>query len=386
MHRGRWSWGVPYADAEVFFTECVARNERDLYGVERKFVLVTTKSDATGPVSHYWRGGEDRIKALLNHRLLAHWYSEMSDVEHERHTRLPMGSEFHYYTGRSLLPLEPEERKAKNAKNIELTQLYLDGLDLSALFPHTRTPLALGRKGVAWEEHLVRGLGYNMSETTWVSLEDLPPRVTTIYITAPLVEGNAAAPLRENWMSEVRIYKEPVGGFTSSVAFLPFPAALYHQLLQHPYGSPNRSLRVAVEGVNEKGNCRWEASTGPPPPAELLACDKEWKRALREYTFAGPPAMESAKVWEALHLGAIPIVYHEKAAPSSSLAKYSLAAAERTMYEDLPVVIIQDISEVTAENLERWRDEIHAKMKQGKYKLEKLFAQHWMNKIVGHTN
>eukprot|EP00796_Vickermania_ingenoplastis_P003355 gene3355-biopygen2113 len=95
--------------------------------------------------------------------------------------------------------------------------------------------------------------------------------------------------------------------------------------------------------------------------------------------------MESAKVWEALHLGAIPIVYHESCSELFA-GEVLLAAAERTMYEYLPVVIIQDISEVTAENLERWRDEIHAKMKQGKYKLEKLFAQHWMNKIVGHTN
>eukprot|EP00796_Vickermania_ingenoplastis_P002578 gene2578-biopygen2067 len=55
------------------------------------------------------------------------------------------------------------------------------------------------------------------------------------------------------------------------------------------------------------------------------------------------------------------------------------------VYEGLPVVLIRDITEVTAENLEKWRGEIYEKMQRGELRLEKMFFQYWANLILNST-
>lgn len=72
--------------------------------------------------------------------------------------------------------------------------------------------------------------------------------------------------------------------------------------------------------------------------------------------------IDCIRVWESLMLGTIPIV------KSSSLD---------SLYADLPVLIVQDWSEVTEEFLERkWPE-----MAQASYRMEKLQMDYWFNQI-----
>lgn len=77
--------------------------------------------------------------------------------------------------------------------------------------------------------------------------------------------------------------------------------------------------------------------------------------------------LDCHRTWEALYLGVIPVV---KTSPLDVL------------YEDLPVVIVNDWTEVTEEFLEKKYEE----MKNKSYKREKLFFNYWANKISEHQS
>ena len=68
------------------------------------------------------------------------------------------------------------------------------------------------------------------------------------------------------------------------------------------------------------------------------------------------------RTWEALYLGAIPVITHSKIDP---------------VFKNLPVLIIDNWNQITQEYLERKYLEIKSK----KYKMEKLYADYWFNKI-----
>eukprot|EP00796_Vickermania_ingenoplastis_P012783 gene12783-biopygen9376 len=83
------------------------------------------------------------------------------------------------------------------------------------------------------------------------------------------------------------------------------------------------------------------------------------------------------RTYEALALGLIPILVHptsplvttfkgEHFQPNMylNLPPHTSVDANAfiNVYEGLPVVLIRDITEVTAENLEKWRGEIYEKM------------------------
>ena len=90
---------------------------------------------------------------------------------------------------------------------------------------------------------------------------------------------------------------------------------------------------------------------------------------MSKYKFIlSPPGAgeDTHRTWEALYVGCIPIV-------KSSLLN--------SLYEDLPVVIVDNWDVITKEFLEEEYKKIQEKKKKGEYKFEKLKMSYWLNKI-----
>ena len=91
---------------------------------------------------------------------------------------------------------------------------------------------------------------------------------------------------------------------------------------------------------------------------------ENWKK-MTKYSFILSPfgqGMDCHRTWEALCLGCIPIIY---------------APDFQKMFEDLPVVIINDWTEVTEELLYKTIDEYKIK----KFNYEKITLEYWKNQI-----
>jgi len=92
-----------------------------------------------------------------------------------------------------------------------------------------------------------------------------------------------------------------------------------------------------------------------------------WNKKV-QYAFSiSPPGngLDCHRTWEDLALGCIVIVKRCNMEP---------------LYEGLPVVVVDDFSEVTEENLSKWLDEFGDVSSNPAYR-EKLTQKYWMNKI-----
>ena len=90
---------------------------------------------------------------------------------------------------------------------------------------------------------------------------------------------------------------------------------------------------------------------------------------MSKYKFIlSPPGAgeDTHRTWEALSVGCIPIV-------KSSLLNI--------LYEDLPVVIVDDWDVITKEFLETEYKKFQEKKLQKRYKLEKFKMSYWLNKF-----
>ena len=101
---------------------------------------------------------------------------------------------------------------------------------------------------------------------------------------------------------------------------------------------------------------------------ERVPVDREttWKNQS-QYAFVVSPltnGLDAHRTWEALALGCVPIV---KKSPLISL------------FEDLPVLIVDEWSEVTHQRLQRFLDEF--KENKNNYNYDKLTLAHWVNKF-----
>lgn len=96
--------------------------------------------------------------------------------------------------------------------------------------------------------------------------------------------------------------------------------------------------------------------------------DKLWKKKVQYAFTVSPPGngLDCHRTWEDLALGCIVII---KSSPIDSL------------YEGLPVVIVQDWSEVNAENLQKWLIQYGDASTSPTYR-EKLTNRYWMSKIL----
>jgi len=88
----------------------------------------------------------------------------------------------------------------------------------------------------------------------------------------------------------------------------------------------------------------------------------------RSKFIVSPPGsgIDCYRTWEAIYLGAIPIIL------SSKLDK---------LYKDLPIVIVDNWHEVTEKFLNKKYKDIQGKLKNKKYKMQKLTANYWFEKI-----
>ncbi|MEI8124592.1 MAG: hypothetical protein WCG42_02415 [Parachlamydiaceae bacterium] len=107
--------------------------------------------------------------------------------------------------------------------------------------------------------------------------------------------------------------------------------------------------------------------TGVIDHGELMARSNLWQ-TKGQYAFSISPqgnGLDCHRTWEDLILGCIVIV---KTSPLDS------------MYEGLPVVIVQDWSEITAENMDLWLTQYADAFTNPSYR-EKLTNRYWMKKI-----
>lgn len=92
-------------------------------------------------------------------------------------------------------------------------------------------------------------------------------------------------------------------------------------------------------------------------------------RTKGQYAFSISPhgnGLDCHRTWEDLVLGCIVIVKTSTLDP---------------LYEGLPVIIIHDWTEITLENMERWKKQYQDILVNSSYR-EKLTHQYWMNKIL----
>eukprot|EP00796_Vickermania_ingenoplastis_P012786 gene12786-biopygen9378 len=406
--------GLLTTDLLVFATECLLARQEALATAKRKFVLVSYNHDFSASRS-FMRNASRLVEPdiIANHPLLAHWYSIGGDINHPKHTGLPLGflplnvpeeTPFEdIVTGAQLSLREStlpklmifEEAERKDSYSLRDSQLYfkifLNNLDLNKVFPHINQPLQYGRSTTIYLEQALELFADDggTAPADWIPLADLPQRVTTIFVVlVPIPSGPRSA--SPSLTSEVLVFRDGalagLGPGAKHVAFLPFTAALYHRLQQHPYGDPNRLPEVVVGFTDHAGRKNVTHYFEEHP---ILAVDVRSKdvmahfNATQQYNFMMSPTgngYDCFRTYEALSLGLIPIlldpnntqlVYfrgnedgkdYYQGLPQNTLVDISKL---KEVFEDLPVVIIQDMSEVTAENLEKWRGEIHAKMKRG---------------------
>jgi hypothetical protein len=95
---------------------------------------------------------------------------------------------------------------------------------------------------------------------------------------------------------------------------------------------------------------------------------------LSKYKFILSPrggGVDCHRTWEALYLDIIPIV---------------LSSSINELYEELPILVINDWNEITEDFLNQKYIEISNKKERGEYNMKKLYLRYWFSKIEGHIN
>lgn len=98
-----------------------------------------------------------------------------------------------------------------------------------------------------------------------------------------------------------------------------------------------------------------------------------WKKHNDYLFILSPPGngLDCHRTWEALILGNIPILI-------------STDTEFDTLFEDLPVILIKDYSEVTKENLNKWKSNFIKDY--NKFNFEKLTCKYWEKYILSFLN
>ena len=128
----------------------------------------------------------------------------------------------------------------------------------------------------------------------------------------------------------------------------------FGQTTDDPFYTPHKGIREEVLAICQKG---FALSAGADFENYLVA--------LREHRFAlSPPGrgLDTHRTWEALMVGTIPIV---------------IRSPLDILYDKLPVLIVDDWSEITPEFLEeRWLE-----FQKGVYDFSRLYAPYWKEKV-----
>jgi hypothetical protein len=132
----------------------------------------------------------------------------------------------------------------------------------------------------------------------------------------------------------------------------------FGQTTDDPFYVPHKGIRRRVLEICQKGF-----------PLSAGADFENYLVALREHKFAlSPPGrgLDTHRTWEALMVGTIPIV---------------IRSPLDILYDQLPVLIIDDWSIITPEYLEqRWQE-----FQKGTYDFSRLYAPYWKEKLREKT-
>ncbi len=127
-----------------------------------------------------------------------------------------------------------------------------------------------------------------------------------------------------------------------------------------PFYKPHTNLRELLltqgiyEGYTVSPSCEYE----------------EYLKELKTYKFClAPPGrgIDTHRVWECLMVGTIPIV---------------MTSPMDSMYEELPVLIMTNLSQLSKEFLEKE----YVNLKKRRYTFEKLYAPYWKRKIRAYSD
>jgi len=91
---------------------------------------------------------------------------------------------------------------------------------------------------------------------------------------------------------------------------------------------------------------------------------------ISKYKFILSPegaGLDCHRTWEALYLNIIPIV---------------LSSSINELYEDLPILVVNSWNDITEKFLNDKYEEINMKKERGEYKLDKMYLNYWLDKIM----
>ncbi len=108
-------------------------------------------------------------------------------------------------------------------------------------------------------------------------------------------------------------------------------------------------------------------------PTGSIERSELWRKMAGAQFVASPPGagMDCHRTWEALVLGSVPIIQ-----------RFPHMAG---MFEDLPVWQVENVSEVTPENLQLKAHEVSAKLEENQYNFRKLTVGWWKEQLVRKT-
>jgi len=107
---------------------------------------------------------------------------------------------------------------------------------------------------------------------------------------------------------------------------------------------------------------------------KIMVTDPESYYKIFNYKFILSPegaGFDCHRTWEALYLDIIPIV---------------LSSSINEIYEELPILVVNDWNEINENYLNDKYIEISLKKKRGEYKIEKMYLNYWINKINSYKN
>eukprot|EP00796_Vickermania_ingenoplastis_P011786 gene11786-8097_t len=321
-----------------FTAYCVFNREAELATAKRLFSIVCYGGDETGASSFFGRNPLPQHVTptyLLSHRLLSRWMAVNGNIRHPKFTALPIGLKTFQLFGKGDIALEDrkEIEKRRAAFSVFLHN-FLQRLNLDVMLPTHSLQLHGGpnRLVLWWEDALAAFSDPEQSthDKKWfvVPIVALPQRITAVQLVVmPLVDPRARPSTRvlNSLTTEAVVFRDdnPNG---KHVALLPITAALYHRLLQNPFGHPDtRALKIVVGfAVDPNRRQLYNHLTANSDFCVFVKTTEreEFHSLLASNTFVASPigsGFECYRTWEALSLGAIPILFHPDAASGKEM-------------------------------------------------------------------
>eukprot|EP00796_Vickermania_ingenoplastis_P005782 gene5782-4133_t len=258
--------------------------------------------------------------------------------------------------GKIPVPLTPGQALGVQRRHHEYTSIFLSRLRLDLLFPHiTSHSLEIGSTTCMWLERALEVFSGSMTSNAFVevvSLADLPARITTIYVVLMPIERERR-PDRPSLTNEVIIFRDPTDpdkpgpASAQHIALLPYTAALYHTLLQNPYGGPSRSMEVVTAFHIHQWRWPWFNWINTTDIGVFPGQSQRdfYEQSTKSVFVVSPPGkgFECFRTWEALALGAIPIVQNPARLAKTVLDAWNSTDLAKELGADMVVRMMEQV-------------------------------------------